>query len=69
MQIKEEFCRITTISLEQTFMYKLDAYSPKLLTLMKAKGGEVGTKLRPFLYKLSQVCVVLFFCRKMDLFI
>ncbi|KAK0148644.1 hypothetical protein N1851_011039 [Merluccius polli] len=52
--IKEEFRRITTIALEQTFLNKLDAYTPKLLDLMKAKGGEVGTKLRPFLFKLSQ---------------
>ncbi|MEQ2252171.1 hypothetical protein ILYODFUR_018959 [Ilyodon furcidens] len=53
-EIKEEFRRITTISLEQTFMYKLDHYTPKLTTLMKGKGGVVGTKLRPFLDKLSQ---------------
>ncbi|CAL8293580.1 unnamed protein product [Arctogadus glacialis] len=52
--ITEEFRRITTISLEQSFMSKLDAYTPKLLALMKAKGGELGTKLRPFLFKLSQ---------------
>lgn len=65
MQIKEEFRRIT-ISLEQTFMYKLDTYTPKLVTLMKAKGGEVGTKLRPFLYKLSQMCVVLFLLLQED---
>ncbi|KAJ8279101.1 hypothetical protein COCON_G00061670 [Conger conger] len=52
--IKEEFRRITTISLEQSFIYRLDAYTPKLLTLMKAKGGVVGTKLRPFLFKLSK---------------
>ncbi|CAL8382348.1 unnamed protein product [Arctogadus glacialis] len=52
--ITEEFRRITTISLEQSFMSKLDAYTPKLLALMKAKGGELGTKLRPFLVKLSQ---------------
>ncbi|MEQ2274392.1 hypothetical protein XENORESO_020158, partial [Xenotaenia resolanae] len=53
-EIKEEFRRITTISLEQTFMYKLDHYTPKLTTLMKGKGGVVGTKLRLFLDKLSQ---------------
>ena len=55
-QIKEEFRRITTISLEQTFMYTLDRHTAKLTTLMKAKGGVMGTKLRPFLDKLSQVC-------------
>uniref|UniRef100_A0AAV2KD17 Uncharacterized protein n=1 Tax=Knipowitschia caucasica TaxID=637954 RepID=A0AAV2KD17_KNICA len=52
--IKEEFRRITTLSLEQSFMYKLDHYTPKLITLMKAKGGVLGTALRPFLYRLSQ---------------
>lgn len=29
-------------------MDKLDYYTPKLITLMKAKGGVVGHKLRPF---------------------
>nr|XP_029137678.1 uncharacterized protein LOC114921648 [Labrus bergylta] len=53
-KIKEEFRRITTISLEQSFMYKLDHYTPKLTALMKAKGGVVGTRLRPHLDKLSQ---------------
>lgn len=72
IQIKEEFRRITTISLEQSFMYKLDHYTPKLIALMKAKGGVVGTKLRPFLDKLSQVCLfkivlVHIFCRETDL--
>ncbi|KAF3841504.1 hypothetical protein F7725_007366, partial [Dissostichus mawsoni] len=51
--IKAEFGRITTISLEQSFMYKLDHYKPKLIALMKAKGGVLGTKLRPFLEKQS----------------
>ncbi|KAJ8345977.1 hypothetical protein SKAU_G00301700 [Synaphobranchus kaupii] len=53
-EIKEEFRRITTISLEQRYMCKLDHYTPKLTALMKAKGGVVGTKLRPILDKLSQ---------------
>ncbi|XP_034086759.1 uncharacterized protein LOC117555849 isoform X2 [Gymnodraco acuticeps] len=53
-EIKAEFGRITTISLEQSFMYKLDHYTPKRIALMKAKGGVLGTKLRPFLEKLSQ---------------
>lgn len=57
IQIKVEFRRITKISLEQRFMYKLDHYTPKLIALMKAKRGVVGTKLRPFLEKLSQVCL------------
>lgn len=58
MQIMQEFKRITTISLEQRFMDKLDYYTPKLITLMKAKGGVVGHKLRPFVDKLTQVCCV-----------
>ncbi|XP_041824838.1 uncharacterized protein LOC121629270 [Melanotaenia boesemani] len=53
-EIKEEFCRITTISLEQTFMLKLDQYTPKIIGLIEAKGGVIGAKLRPFLHKLSQ---------------
>ncbi|KAI9541429.1 hypothetical protein NQZ68_029797 [Dissostichus eleginoides] len=44
-EIKAEFGRITTISLEQSFMYKLDHYTPKRIALMKAKGGVLGTKL------------------------
>ncbi|XP_034545634.1 uncharacterized protein LOC117817198 [Notolabrus celidotus] len=53
-EIKEEFRRITTVSLEQSFMHKLDHYTPKLTDLMKAKGGVIGKRLRPFLDKLSQ---------------
>ncbi|KAI4872416.1 hypothetical protein NFI96_031728, partial [Prochilodus magdalenae] len=53
-EIKEEFRRITTVSLEQSFMYKLDYYTPKLLVLMKSKGGVVGTKLRPHLDKVYE---------------
>ncbi|KAK0148779.1 hypothetical protein N1851_010862 [Merluccius polli] len=52
--IKEEFGRITTILLEQTFMHKLDEYTPKLIKLIKAKGGLVGIKMRPLLDRLSQ---------------
>lgn len=37
-------------------MSKLDYYTPKLIALMKIKGGVLGTKLRPLLDKLSQVC-------------
>ncbi len=54
IQIKEEFRRITTVSLEQSFMYKLDHYTTKLIALMMAKGGVIGTKLRPFMDRLSQ---------------
>ncbi|KAL7886016.1 hypothetical protein AOLI_G00063110 [Acnodon oligacanthus] len=53
-EINEKFRRITTISLEHRFMNKLDHYTPKLVALMKAKGGVVGTKLRPHLDKLWQ---------------
>ncbi|KAL6480071.1 hypothetical protein MHYP_G00111040 [Metynnis hypsauchen] len=55
IKINEGFRRITTISLEQRFMDKLDHYTPKLVAVMKAKGGVVGTKLRPHLDKLCQV--------------
>ncbi|CAL8242066.1 unnamed protein product [Merluccius merluccius] len=53
-EIKEEFGRITTIPLEQTFMHKLDEYTPKVIKLIKAKGGLVGIKMRPLLDRLSQ---------------
>lgn len=53
-EIQEEFWRLTTISLEQSFMNRLDAYTPKMITLMKLKGGVVGTKLRPYMDILSQ---------------
>ncbi|KAK0137701.1 hypothetical protein N1851_026095 [Merluccius polli] len=59
--IKEEFRRITTVSLEETFMLKLDEYTPgasfiKLCVkpsvdhcLMRARGGAAGSKMRPLL--------------------
>ncbi|KAL6473124.1 hypothetical protein MHYP_G00193120 [Metynnis hypsauchen] len=53
-QIKDEFRRITTIRLEETFMSKLDGYTPRLLELMRAKGGVAGTKLRPILDAINQ---------------
>ncbi|XP_041841785.1 uncharacterized protein LOC121640158 isoform X3 [Melanotaenia boesemani] len=52
-QIKEEFCRITTISLEENFMMKLDGYTPGLLRLIRAKGGAAGSKIRPLLDSLN----------------
>lgn len=55
-QIKEEFRRITAIPLEHRFLSKLDFYTPKLIALMKTKGGCMATKLKPLLSKLSQVC-------------
>ncbi|KAL6483853.1 hypothetical protein MHYP_G00087250 [Metynnis hypsauchen] len=56
--INEKFRRITTVSLEQRFMDKLDHYSPELVALMKAEGGVVGTKLRPHLDKLCQLIIM-----------
>uniref|UniRef100_A0A9J8DKI6 Sterile alpha motif domain-containing 3-like n=1 Tax=Cyprinus carpio carpio TaxID=630221 RepID=A0A9J8DKI6_CYPCA len=55
-QIKEEFRRITTVSLEETFMRKLDEYTPGLLRLMRAKGGAAGCKMRPLLDTLNDEC-------------
>ncbi|KAF3845664.1 hypothetical protein F7725_002742 [Dissostichus mawsoni] len=36
---------ITTLSLEETFMWKLDGYTPRLLKLMRAKGGDAGSRM------------------------
>ncbi|KAI5104513.1 E3 ubiquitin-protein ligase TRIM39 [Silurus meridionalis] len=54
LQIKEEFRRITTISLEETFMFKLDSYTPRLLQLMRPKRGAVGTRMRPLLNTVNE---------------
>lgn len=61
-QIKEEFNRLTTISLEQKFMFNLDKYTPKLIGLMEAKGGTIGRKLKPIVQKLRQVGLVKIIC-------
>ncbi|XP_077083154.1 uncharacterized protein LOC143736296 [Siphateles boraxobius] len=53
-QIKEEFQRITAVPLEQTFMYKLDGYTPRILELLKAKGGVTGVKIQSRLSALLQ---------------
>ncbi|XP_063077217.1 uncharacterized protein LOC134467236 [Engraulis encrasicolus] len=53
-QVKEEFKRITTIHLDQTFLTKMDLYTPKLLTIFKTKGGTAGTKINSVLESLSQ---------------
>ncbi|ROI73795.1 hypothetical protein DPX16_22906 [Anabarilius grahami] len=53
-QIKDEFQRNTAVPLEQTFMYKLDGYTPKLLELLKAKGGVAGVKIKSKLSALNQ---------------
>ncbi|XP_051283240.1 uncharacterized protein LOC127378444 isoform X4 [Dicentrarchus labrax] len=55
-QIKEEFRRITTISLEETFMRKLDEYLPCLLQLMRAKGGAAGSRMCPLLDTVNEDC-------------
>uniref|UniRef100_A0AAV2J793 Uncharacterized protein n=1 Tax=Knipowitschia caucasica TaxID=637954 RepID=A0AAV2J793_KNICA len=52
-QIKDEFRRITTVSLEETFMRKLDEYTPRLLKLMQARGGVAGQKMRHQLYTVN----------------
>ncbi|KAG5283992.1 hypothetical protein AALO_G00021760 [Alosa alosa] len=52
--VKIGSCRNSRIMLEQRFMVKLNYYTPKLITLMKAKGGAVGNNLRPFVDKLTQ---------------
>ncbi|XP_062331178.1 uncharacterized protein LOC134031520 [Osmerus eperlanus] len=53
-RIAEEFQRITAVPLLQTFMRKLDSYTPRLLNIMRAKGGVPGTKIRPILDTLNQ---------------
>ncbi|XP_073330048.1 uncharacterized protein [Pagrus major] len=53
-QIKEEFRRLTTISLEETFLLKLDGYTPRLLQLMFAKGGVARSKMRPLLNTVNE---------------
>lgn len=57
-QVKDEFQRLTAVPLEQKFLAKLDAYTPRLIEVMKAKGGVAGIKMRPMLEALSQLqCV------------
>ncbi|CAL9706655.1 unnamed protein product [Knipowitschia caucasica] len=46
--------RITTIPLEQTFMFNLDKYTPNLLSVFAKKGGAIGAKLKPVLNKQIQ---------------
>ncbi len=40
LQINEEFRRCAAVPLESVFMSQLDKYTPKLLDLFSAKGGE-----------------------------
>ncbi|KAK7887252.1 hypothetical protein WMY93_026873 [Mugilogobius chulae] len=53
-QIKQEFRRITTIDLEQTFLKKLDFYTPKLLEIMSRKGGVSGIRIRSVLNSIRE---------------
>lgn len=46
-QIKEEFRRITAVHLEQTFLTKLDFYTPKLQSYLKQKAGLQEQKYDP----------------------
>ncbi|XP_051777783.1 uncharacterized protein LOC127526402 [Erpetoichthys calabaricus] len=45
-QINEEFKRITTVSLESTFMAKLDACTSKLMDVVSSRGGTSGLRIR-----------------------
>ncbi|KAA0721373.1 hypothetical protein E1301_Tti021883 [Triplophysa tibetana] len=54
-QVLVEFRRITTISLEETFMLNLDRYTPRLLQLMLARGGTSGTRICPLLNTINEV--------------
>lgn len=62
--IKEEFRRIMTISLEETFMLQLDRYTPCLLQLMFAKGGAARSKMRPLLDTVNEVWFCFCFLNK-----
>jgi len=55
LQISEEFKRITTVSLESTFLAKLDQCTPKLMALTQSKGGAAGLKIRPIKDMLLEV--------------
>ncbi|XP_073695090.1 sterile alpha motif domain-containing protein 3 [Garra rufa] len=45
-QINEEFRRITTVNLEETFMVKLDQYAPKMMSLVFSKGRSSKTSIQ-----------------------
>ncbi|KAK0152288.1 hypothetical protein N1851_006338 [Merluccius polli] len=45
-QVNAEFHRITTVNLEAKFMFMLDHYTPKLLTIFQAKKGAAGERHR-----------------------
>ncbi|XP_056447067.1 uncharacterized protein LOC130383066 [Gadus chalcogrammus] len=44
-QINEEFQRLTMVTLEPTFMAKLDQHTPKILSLMASRGGAAKPKI------------------------
>ncbi|XP_060920037.1 uncharacterized protein LOC132994000 [Labrus mixtus] len=48
---QDEFLRITMVSLESQFMFKLDEYTPRLLKIFHSKGGSMGLKLQSILLK------------------
>ncbi|XP_049912368.1 uncharacterized protein LOC126397547 [Epinephelus moara] len=45
-QISQEFRRITTVSLETTFMAKLDQFSPKIMSLLSSRGGAAKMNIQ-----------------------
>ncbi|KAL7851995.1 hypothetical protein SRHO_G00084140 [Serrasalmus rhombeus] len=53
-QITAEFRRITTVALEETFMLKLDWYTPRLIQLFRAKGGAAGARMHPLLNDVNE---------------
>ncbi|XP_037390186.1 uncharacterized protein LOC119265406 isoform X3 [Pygocentrus nattereri] len=52
--ITAEFRRITTVALEETFMLKLDWYTPRLIQLFRAKGGAAGARMHPLLNDVNE---------------
>ncbi|KAG9269204.1 hypothetical protein AMEX_G16207 [Astyanax mexicanus] len=54
VDVKEEFRRITTVALEEMFMLKLDWYTPRLLQLLRAKGGAAGARMHPLLNTVNE---------------
>lgn len=45
-QVNQEFRRITTVSLETTFMAKLDQFSPKIMSLLSSRGGSAKMNIQ-----------------------
>ncbi|XP_071800991.1 uncharacterized protein [Asterias amurensis] len=48
-EIEAEFMRITTVRLQSQFMAQLDKNAPKLIQLMKSRGGAAGIKIQEIL--------------------